>query len=80
MAEGSGSSHFPRTRVTVGQGMLALTTVIRRTLGRIGWHEETNFNYPRKTSEHKCMSEYPVNLKNGHIRIKLARKRKSYFS
>jgi hypothetical protein len=34
MAEGSGSRYFPRTRITVGQGMLALTTVIRRTLGR----------------------------------------------
>ena len=63
MAEGSGSRYFPWTRITVGQSLLALTAIIRRTLGRIWWHEETDFNYPQETSEHKCVSEYTVDLK-----------------
>ena len=35
MTEGSGSRHFPRTRITVGQSMLTLIAVIQRTLGSI---------------------------------------------
>ena len=76
MAEGSGCRHFPWTGIAVGQSMLALTTVIWRTLGRKWWHKETNFNYPHETSEHKCMSEYPMNLKKWLIRIRLEGKKK----